>query len=57
LLLLSSCAARSVGVNSRFDQKVNSSAVNSITVNQIGSGFLDLFAQEVTVADNAIARS
>src|SRR5258705_7205267 len=50
LFLLSNCAARSIVVSSRFDIRINNVAVNQLTINPIGNGQFDLFAQEATVS-------
>ncbi len=46
LLLLSNCVARSVGVASRFDIKVNNQPIGQVAINPISGGQLDLFAQQ-----------
>ena len=55
LLLLTNCAARSIGISSRFDIKINNTAISQLNINPIGSGQFDLFAQEATAAGNTIA--
>ncbi len=48
LTLLSNCVARSIGVASRFDVKINNQAAGQITINPISGGTYDLFAQQAT---------
>jgi hypothetical protein len=46
LLFLTNCVARSIGVGSRFDIKINNQPLGQIAINPISGGFLDLFAQQ-----------
>jgi hypothetical protein len=55
ILLLSNCAARSIGNGSRFDIRTNNVAVNQLTINPTGSGQFDLFAREATIASTTTA--
>ena len=55
ILLTNSCIARSVGVNSRFDVKINDQVAGQITINPISGGQFDLFAQQSTATFSGIA--
>jgi hypothetical protein len=50
LLLLNDCVARSVGIASRFDIKINNQPVGQVAINPISGGQLDLFAQQGSLA-------
>ena len=45
VLLQTNCVARSVGVSSRFDVRINNQPAGQINVNSISGGLYDLFAQ------------
>jgi Peptidase family C25 len=55
LLLLSNCAARSVGVGSRFDIRINNQLASQLFINSISGGQYDLFAQQSTNLATGIA--
>ncbi len=44
--LKTNCVARSAGVSSRFDVKINNQPAGQLSVNSIGGGPYDLFAQQ-----------
>ncbi|MGH2553185.1 MAG: C25 family cysteine peptidase, partial [Chitinophagaceae bacterium] len=48
LMLRSNCVARSVGVGSRFEIRVNSLPAVPLNINSISGGQYDLFAQQAT---------
>jgi hypothetical protein len=48
LLLQTNCAARSVAAGSRFDIRINNQVAVPLTINSIGGGQYDLFAQQST---------
>jgi hypothetical protein len=56
-LLVSQCIARSVGVASRFDIRLNNQNIGQATINAISGGQYDLFARESTTAFPAIISS
>lgn len=60
VLLQTNCVARSIGVSSRFDVRLNNQPAAQITVNSVAGGQYDLFAQQgnglamVTASQNII---
>jgi hypothetical protein len=50
----SNCAARSINVGSRFDVRVNNQLIQQVNIPSTGSGFYDLFAQQVQLSSNAL---
>ncbi|MGB3004876.1 MAG: type IX secretion system sortase PorU [Chitinophagaceae bacterium] len=48
LLLNTNCVARSVGVSSKFDIKINEQAAGQLTVGPVGGGAYDLIVQQST---------
>lgn len=55
LLLRSNCVARSVGVGSRFDIRINNQPASQLFINSISGGQYDLFAQQSTNLATGIA--
>ena len=55
VLLQTNCAARSVGVGSRFDIRINNQPASQLAINFISGGQYDLFAQQATVLVNGMA--
>lgn len=49
-VLQSSCAARSIGVGSRFDIKVNNQLVSQMPINAVSGNQYDLFGQQLAVS-------
>jgi hypothetical protein len=45
LLLQTNCVARSVGVSSRFDIRINNQPAGQLTINAVNGGIYDLFGQ------------
>lgn len=58
--LNTSCVARSVGISSRFDIKINNQTATQLVINSVGGGTYDLFGQpgnglaQATVTQNNI---
>ena len=48
LVLQTNCVARSVGVASRFDIRINNQPVGQLLINPVSGGVYDLFAQQAT---------
>lgn len=48
VLLQANCIARSVGVGSRFDARINNQPAGQLNINSISGGQYDLFAQQAT---------
>lgn len=46
VLLQTNCVARSVGISSRFDVRINNQPAGQITINPVSGGQYDLFAQQ-----------
>lgn len=46
--VMTSCVARSAGTGSRFDIRINNQPAGQLTVNSVGTGLYDLFAQSAS---------
>ncbi len=55
VLLQTNCVARSVGMSSRFDVRINNQPAGQITINSVGGGLYDLFGQPGNGLTTAIA--
>jgi hypothetical protein len=53
--LQTQCIARSVGIASRFDIRINDQPVGQLQVNAVSGGQYDLFAQQATITATGIA--
>jgi hypothetical protein len=55
VLLQTNCVARSVGVSSRFDVRINNQPAGQITINSVSGGVYDLFGQPGNGLSGSIA--
>ncbi len=55
VLLQTNCVARSVGVSSRFDTRLNNQPAGQMTINSVSGGQYDLFTQQGNGSATAIA--
>ena len=51
VILQTNCVARSVGVSSRFDVRINNQPAGQIIINPVSGGQYDLFAQQGNGSD------